>query len=137
VLRFKQAKIFDPYIKLNLHNRKNSTTTLAKNLYKLLNNALFGKCLYRCSKQKDFTLAYTQEQFLKNTRKFTLKSMKILCNNIALFHHQKKELKVKFPSIIGSSILDISKKLMYTSYYEGFKKALSHIELIYTDTDSM
>jgi len=48
----------------------------------------------------------------------------------------KNEVDCKFPSIIGSVVLDISKLHMYKSWYKGLKPNISDLQLLYHDTDS-
>ena len=62
--------------------------------------------------------------------------MKLLGNDVALFSHVKNEVLCKFPSVVGSAILDISKHHMFSSFYFGFKQKISNLYLAYIDTDS-
>src|SRR5690606_18413503 len=74
--------------------------------------------------------------FDRNSKKLTCKSVKLLGNNVALFHHVKNEVQCKFPTVVGSAILDISKHHMFSSFYFGFKQKISDLYLAYMDTDS-
>ena len=137
MITFKQSKFLEPYIMHNNYLRSKATSLIGKNLPKLLNNSIYGKTLYNHRNTKTYKLAYTDSQFDINAKKLTVKSVKLLGNNVALFHHQKDEIDAMFPNIIGASILDLSKLHMYRSYYEGFKTGLSNVHLLYMDTDSL
>ena len=52
VIRFKQAAIFKDYINENSGKRQAATSEFEKDLYKLLNNALFGKMMENVRSQK-------------------------------------------------------------------------------------
>lgn len=136
VLKFRQTKVFEPFIKFNAEKRKSAVSASAKNMYKLMTNALYGKCLYRSSKQKEFSVVHSQQQFNILSKRLSIDRLKLLDENVALFQHKKRVVEIKFPSIIGSAILDLSKAHMYDSYYNGFKKHLTHVEMMYIDTDS-
>ncbi len=54
ILKFKQDKIFESYIINNTNQRKKAKNDFQKNMYKLLNNSLFGKTMQDTFKIKDY-----------------------------------------------------------------------------------
>ena len=107
-----------------------------KIMFKLLLNSVYGRTLYNHRNRKLFILALCQKAFERNSGKLTVKDIKLLAHNVALFYHQQQEVRCDFPTIVGASVLELSKLHMYQSYYKGFKKNLSNVSLLYMDTDS-
>ena len=56
VLRYRQARWMEPYIKLNTELRTQATTAFAQDFFKLLNNSLYGKLMEDVTKRVDFEL---------------------------------------------------------------------------------
>ena len=53
-IKFEQKEIFKPYIEFNTEKRKNARNDLEKDIFKLLNNAVFGKTMEDKRKHLDF-----------------------------------------------------------------------------------
>src|SRR5438552_2845429 len=79
VMRYKQAPIFKKYIEGNSNKRQATTNNFEKDLYKLLNNALFGKTMENVRGRKDFKLRNSEESMLKDTRKPLLLTITSFC----------------------------------------------------------
>ena len=135
-IKFSQEAFLAPYIANNNNQRTIASSSIAKNMFKLLNNSIYGRTLYNHRNTKNFKLVYDTVGFDRNAKKLTCKSVKLLGSNVALFHHVKNEVNAMFPCVIGSAILDISKHHMFHSYYFGFKKYINNLTLCYMDTDS-
>ena len=54
-----------PYIGFNTERKKNSTNKADKNLFKLLNNALYGKTMENMRKRMKIRITKTPKDFLK------------------------------------------------------------------------
>ena len=52
ILKFKQIDWMKPYIDFNTHKRKEATNDADKNLFKFLNNAVYGKKMGNLRKKK-------------------------------------------------------------------------------------
>ena len=69
VIEYRQANIFRDYIDNNSAKRQAATNDFTKDLYKLLNNALFGKTMENVRGRKDFKLRNTEESVRKDSSK--------------------------------------------------------------------
>ena len=59
-------------------------------------------------------------------------------NELSAIHVNKTKLTLNKPIYVGFSVLDLSKLLMYDSYYNKLKKKYGeNCTLLYTDTDSL
>ena len=65
ILEFKQSAWMKPYIDFNTQKRKEATNEADKNLFKLLNNAVYAKTMENMRKRIKIKITKTQKDFLK------------------------------------------------------------------------
>ena len=63
ILEFKQSAWMKPYIDFNTQKRKEANSEADKNLFKLLNNAIYGKTMEKMREKN-------QNKDNKNTKRF-------------------------------------------------------------------
>ena len=137
VISFNQAGFLKPYIDFNTEKRKNAKTEFEKDLFKLLNNAVYGKTLENVRNHNDFRLINTPERFQKLVNKPSYKHRHIINEDLVVVELEKAMVELDKPIYMGLSILDYSKIHMYSFYYDVLKpKYNDKIKLAYTDTDS-
>lgn len=138
VLSFRQAEIFKKYIDLNTQLRQNANNDFKKDLYKLMNNALYGKTLEDVRKQFNVLLGLTEKQCIKHIRTPYFKECSIISEDIALFKLSKKVTVLNKPIAIGFTVLENAKNYMYSLHYQLFKKHYGDkLKLLYTDTGKL
>ena len=137
VIKFEQKEILKPYIEFNTEKRKNARNDFEKDMYKLNNNSVFGKCMEDKRKYMDFEIVCDETKFMKCVNNPAFKHNPFINENLVGVEKQKAKLKLDKPIFIGMSILDLSKQHMYRFYYDVMKpKYGDNIRTVYTDTDS-
>ena len=135
-IKFEQKEILKPYIEFNTEKRKNARNDFEKDIFKLLNNAVFGKTMEDKRKHLDFEIVSDERRFMKCVNP-SFKRSHIINEDLVGVEKQKPKLKLDKPIFIGMSILDLSKQHMYKFYYDVMKpKYGENIRMVYTDTDS-
>ena len=136
-IKFFQSAFLKPYINLNTNLRKNANNDFEKDLYKLMNNSVFGKSIENKRKHLQVKLAMNQKQVKKWVQKPNFEYFNIMNENVAIMKMTKSHVILDKPISIGFTVLEISKHYMYSLHYKLFKDYYKeNIQLIYTDTDS-
>ena len=138
ILTFDEKPFLKEYIDLNTELRKQSKNDLEKDLFKLMNNAIFGKSMENVFNRSNIKLINNNpEKLSKLIKKPNFQNAYQISNRLAIV--ESKPIKTVFnkPIYMGSVILETSKLHMYQFWYDHLKvKYGDKIELIYTDTDS-
>ena len=136
-ISFKQANFLKPFIEFNTEKRKNANNDFEKDLFKLMNNSVYGKTMENVRKHGDFEIVHTPERFQKLVNKPLFKHRHIINEDLVIVEKDKHTVELSKPIYMGMSILDYSKIHMYSFYYDVLKpKYQDNIKLVYTDTDS-
>jgi hypothetical protein len=136
-LRFEQSKWLEPWIDFNTQKRKEATGDFAKDLFKLMNNAVFGKTMEDVRSHVDFELVDDIKRLEKCLNNPTMKHRHFINDQLVGIEKIKAVVKLNKPIYVGMAILDLSKLHMYKFYYDVLKaKFNDKIKLAYTDTDS-
>ena len=122
----------------NTQLRANSKNDFEKDLFKLLNNAIFGKSCEDKRKHCNVKMALTEQQAKRYLSKPSFDQFYIMSENKVLIKMRKSVVILDKPMYLALTVLEISKKLMYKFYYEILKEHYKdNINLVYTDTDSL
>ena len=62
-ISFKQANFLKPFIEFNTEKRKNAKNVFEQDLFKLMNNSVYGKTMENVRKHGDYELVNTPERF--------------------------------------------------------------------------
>ena len=136
ILPFKQKNWLKSYTDFNIEKRILSNDEFNKNLYKLMNNCIYGKIIENIRKRINSKLVNDKGTYLKIVNRPNFVSQKIIDKNFVVFHCKKKELTLNKPIYIGFCILELSKLLMYRFHYDHVLKTFD-AKLLFTDTDSL
>ena len=139
IYRFKQSAWLGKYIDHNTQKRTKAETNFEKDLYKLLNNAFFGKTMENVRDRTNLEfIDHSQiDQIIKRQSKLSFKSIVFLYSKFSVYKFDKEKTVFEKPIYLGFTVLELSKLLMYDFYYNKLQSYWKQsIQLHYMDTDS-
>ena len=89
ILEFKQSDWMKPYIDFNTQKRKEATNEADKNLFKLLNNAVYGKTMENMRKRIKIRITTNEKDFLKYASRPKYISHKKFGKNLVVIYEKK------------------------------------------------
>ena len=137
IIEFNQKAWLKPYIDMKTELRKLAKDDFEKDLFKLMNNAVFRKTMENIRKHRDIKLVTTEEKRSKLVSEPNYHTINYISEDLSRIEMNKTRVKMNKPIYLGLSILDISKILMYEFWYDYMKpKYNDNVKLCYMDTDS-
>ena len=137
VIEFNQEAWLKPYIGMNTELRKLAKNDFEKDLFKLMNNSVFGKTMENIRKHRDIKLITTDRKRSKLVSEPNYHTINLISEDLSIIEMKKTKLKMNKPIYLGLSVLEISKILMYEFWYDYMKpKYNDNVRLCYMDTDS-
>ena len=122
---------------MNTELRKLPKDDFEKDLFKLMNNAVFGKTMENIRKHRNTKLVETDKNRNELVSEPNYHTMNYISKDLSIIEMDKTRVKMNKPIYLGLSILDISKILMYEFWYDYMKpKYGNDVKLCYIDTDS-
>ena len=122
---------------MNTEFRKLAKDDFGKDLFKLMNNVVFGKTMQNIRKHRDIKLVTTDKKRNKFVSEPNCHTMNYISEDLSIIEINKTRVKMNKPIYLGLSILDISKILMYEFCHDYMKpKYGNEVKLCYMDTDS-
>ena len=138
VLGFKEEAFLDKYISFNTTKRAQTKNDYEKDLFKLMNNSVFGKTMENVAKRIEVKLLTDEKKFVKQCSMPYFKDFRIFSEGLVAVEMSKTKIVYNRPIIVGFSILELSKVLMYDFHYNTMKKEYGNdLKLLFTDTDSL
>ena len=116
--------------------RTAAETTFEKNMFKLMNNAFYGKPCENIRNRANVELVTDSKSAIKLQSQPNYKGQTIYDENLTAIHMNIKKVKFNKPIYVGMAVLDLSKLLMYQTYYDVINKRWPNNEIIGFDTDS-
>ena len=122
---------------MNTKLKTEAKNDLEKDLFKLMNNSVFGKTMENVRKHRDIKLVTTNGKRSKLVSEPNYRTTKHISESLLLIKMKKTEVKMNKSIYLGMSILDISKTFMYEFWYDYIRlKYKDKAKLCYMDTDS-
>ena len=137
IISFREENWLEPYIDLNTDLRTKSKTEFEKNIWKLMNNAFYGKTCENIRNRTDVKFVTSEKQAIKlHTNPFYKGETIFIDDKLIAIQMGIKKVIFDKPIYIGMSVLDLSKLLMYKTFYDIILKQWPTAEIIGFDTDS-
>ena len=137
IIEFNQKEWLKPYIDMNTELRKAAKNDFEKDLFKLMNNSVFGKTMENIRKHRDIKLVTTDKKRSKLVSEPNYRTINLISEDLSIIEMKKTKVKMNKPIYLGLSILEISKILMYEFWYDYMKpKYNDNVKLCYMGTDS-
>ena len=138
IIEFNQEAWLKTYIDMNTELGKIAKNDFEKDLFKLMNNAVFGKTMENVRKHRDIKLVATDKKISKLVSEPNYHTMNYVSKNLSIIEMRRTKVKMNKPIYLGLSILEISKILTYEFWYDYMEpKYDDNVELCYMDTDSL
>ena len=121
IIEFNQEAWLKPYIDINTELRKLAKIDFEKDLFKLMNNSIFGKTMENIRKHRDIKLVTTDKKRNKLVSEPNYHTINLISEVLSIIEMKKTKVKKNKPIYLGLSILEISKTLMYEFWYNYMK----------------
>ena len=86
ILKFRQKPWLKSYVDFNTDKRKSAKTQFEKDLFKLMNNAVFGKTMENLRNRLNVKLVHNENKFKKLLASPSFHSFKIFNENLIAVH---------------------------------------------------
>ena len=137
IIEFSQKAWLKSYIDMHTKLRKLAKDDFEKDLFKLMNNAVFEKTMENIRKHRDIKLVIIDKKRNKLVSEPNYHMINYISEDLSIIEMNKMRVKMNKPIYLELSILDISKILMYEFWYDYMKpKYGNRVKLCYMDTDS-
>ena len=140
IISFKQSRWLEKYISYNTEKRNKAKNDFEKDFYKLLNNAFYGKTMENVRNRLKIKIVKKDDyrETIKQQSKLTFNGIHKSYENCDSYTHKQNEVLMDKPIYLGFTVLELSKLLMYETYYDKLQPYFGqeNIQLHYMDTDS-
>ena len=109
IIEFNQEAWLKPYIDMKTELRKLAKDDFEKDLFKLMNNAVFGKTMENARKHRDIKLVTTDKKRSKLVSELNYDTMNYISEDLSIIKMKRTKVKMNKPIYLGLSILEISK----------------------------
>ena len=105
VIEFNQEAWLKPYIDMNTELRKLAKNDFEKDLFKLMNNSVFGKTMENIRKHRDIKLVTTDKKRSKLVSEPSYHTIHLISEDLSIIEMKKTKVKMNKPLYVGLSIL--------------------------------
>ena len=138
ILAFEQGPWLKPWIDYCTTKRMTARSEFEADLAKLQANATFGKTMEQVRHRVNVRLICDTHKLTKAVSRVTFRQSEIINDDLVMVRSARKAVTLNKPIAVGFTILEISKLIMYTFYYDYLKpKYGDRCTLLFTDTDSL
>ena len=136
IIEFNQKEWLKPYIDMNTELRKEAKNDFEKDLFKLMNNSVFGKTMENIRKHRDIKLVTTDKKTNKLVSEPNYHTINLISEDLSIIEMKKTKIKMNKPIYLSLSVLEISKTLMHEFWYDYMKPKYGFLEDIANDVEN-
>ena len=140
IISFRQSRWLEKYINFNTQKRNQAASDFEKDFYKLLNKAFYGKTMenVRNRLKSKFIKKDNYKKIIEYQSKLTFSGIHKSYENCDSYTIKQNEVLMDKPIYLGFTVLELSKLLMYETYYDKLQPYFGqeNIQLHYMDCDS-
>ena len=136
IVSFEQEPWLKSYIDFNTSKRASARNKFEKDLFKLMNNAVYGKTMENVRNHRKFDVRPKNKTLLKHFRRPNFFGVIDIGDDNVLVESKIVEVELDKPIYVGFCVLELSKYLMYNFHYNFSRIKFPGVELCYMDTDS-
>ena len=140
IISFRQSRWLEKNISFNTQKRNKALNDFEKGFYKLLNNAFYGKTMeiVRNRLKKKFIKNDDYREIIEQQSKLTFNGVHKSYENCDSYTFKQNEVLMDKPIYLGFTLLELSKLLMYETYYDILQPYFGqeNMQLHYLDTDA-
>ena len=140
IISFKQSRWLEKYMNINTQKRSRAKNDFEKDFYKLLNVAFYGKTMenVRNRLKIKFIKKDNHKKILEYQSKLNFNGIHKSYKNCDSYTTKQNEVVMDKPIYLGFTVLELSKLLMYETYYDKLQPYFGqeNIKLHYMDCDS-
>ena len=120
IISFRQSRLLEKYKIFNTQKRNQAVNDFEKDFYKLLNNAFYGKTRenVRNRLKIKFVKKDNYREIVKRQSKLTFNGVHKPYENCDSYTFKQNEVLMDKPTYLGFTVLELSKLLMYETYYD-------------------
>ena len=107
VIEFNQNEWLKLYIDMNTELRKAAKIDFEKDLFKLMNNSVFGKTMENIRKHRYIKLVTTDKKRSKLVSEPNYHTINLISENLSIIEIKKAKVKMNKPIYLGLPILEI------------------------------
>ena len=132
--KFRQSKFIAPYVNLCTSKRKEADSDFDKNIWKAMNNIVFGKVIEDITKRVDIRYYNSFEKMDSCLKSHPDAKTKIINENLVQVAVKKRSMKITQPIHIGFTILEVSKLAMARFWYKTILPTFheENVKLLYS-----
>ena len=122
---------------MNTKLKQKAKYNFEKDFFKLMNNGVFGKTMENVRKNRNIKLVTTERRRNYLVSEPNFHPTNFFTENLLAIEMRKTQILINELVCLGSSILDLSKTVMYGFWYDYVKpKYCENATLCYMDTDT-
>ena len=140
IISFRQSRWLEKYMNFNTQKRNQAVNDFEKDFYKLLNNAFYGKTMENVRNRLKIKIIKKDDyrEIKKQQSKLTFNGIHKSYENCDSYTFKQNEFLMDKPIYLGFAVLELSKLLMYETYYDKLQPFFGqeNIKLHYMYCDS-